>query len=344
VDFVADHVAETFFLDEAKGRQQALRPSELHRAIRNAYQIRSNYVHMLEPIPDFLRLLRLPDSDVFKWGVEPFLTFAGLLRVVHHAVGQFIERGECLKQETYAWRRDLPGTVTLPVAPQYWIWNTEGFQPKQAHARLSGFLFVFQNLVIDNTLSVDLSKLMQEYERLLPSVKKVYKVAMLALYKLFNSIVPHENRSPSFERIMKDERRVFDECGIEMLVSHFLLEESPPWSLEECASALERYRERRFAKRTIAIPVLLELALTAWIANGWLQKGNDSEYKKWAHVAYLEATGIENVQEYIGRRGSEKAVLDPVWIGSRGCKGGEQASTTAEVNAKRESPNGSTTE
>lgn len=324
-EFVQAHITDRFFVEEAAGREQALRPSELGRALKNTYRIRSRYVHMLEPIPDFLRLIQLPVADVFRWDSEPYLTFGGLLRVVHHVIGQFIEQGECLQQEDYNWRQDLPGIIMLKLAPQYWIWNTQGVQPDQAVARLSGFLGMFQEFLTDAKPLVDLSDLMREYERLLPSAQKKDKTSMLALYKLFNALAPPDKRSPSYDVVMKREQSLYDECGMEMLLVRMLLEETPPWSLEECTKTVETFHRERFGKRTVTVPVLIELALTTWIANGHLRGGNLSEYDRWARIAYLEATGIEVVQKYIATQVAERAALDPIWIGTRCRKKGEEA-------------------
>ncbi|NLX95318.1 MAG: hypothetical protein GXY83_04005 [Rhodopirellula sp.] len=317
-EFVASHVSDDFYTAEAKGRQQATRPCELTRALRNTYQVRSKYVHTLEPLPDYLRMLRLPDSDLFRWDNEPYFTVSGLLRVVHHAIRQFIERGEYLKQETHNWRSDLPGIITLKLAPKYWIWKTEAFQPETAQARLSGFLSMYQEFLTEKTPVADLNSLLHEYEHLLPSTKKEHRIAMLALYVLFNRLAPPANRSPRYEEVLKEHWRIMEECSIETLIVRALTEEGLPWPVEQCAAAVERFRQGRFAKRALVVPVHLEMALMAAIANECLESGNLGAYDTWSRLAYLEAAGLDAVQDHIGKRASEKSPFDHRWIASGG--------------------------
>lgn len=316
-DFVQAHITDAFFVEQAAGREQALRPSELGRALKNTYTIRSRYVHMLEPIPHYLRLLQLPAADVFRWDSEPYLTFGGLLRVVHHVIGQFIEKGEYLEREDYNWRQHLPGIITLKLAPQAWIWHTQGFQADHAVARLAGFLEMYQEFLTDSKPVVDLSDLMREYERVLPCAEKKDKIPMLALYRLFNALAPPDKRSPSYEAIIRREQRLYAECAVEMLVVRMLLEETIPWSLEECTKAVETFHRQRFGRRVVTLPVLIELALITWLANGHLRAGDRSEYDRWARMGYLEVTGIEVVQRHIQTQVAKGAAFDPVWIGTR---------------------------
>ena len=323
-EFIATHISETFYIDEAKGRQQAVRPSELRRALQNTYYMRSGYVHMLKPIPSHLRVLRLADSDVFRWGAEPHLTFSGLLRVARHTIAQFIERGKYVEREDYDWRQDLPGIITLKMAPQYWIWRADGFRPEHAHQRLSGFLAMFQEYLTDNKALTDLTDLMGKYEQLLPTAKKDDKVAMLSLYALFNRVADEERRSPRYEEMMKQHGSLLDECRIETVVVRMLIEESLPWSAEEVAEALDGHRSGRFAKKAVHVPVLIEVALAAWIANEHLNRENNTEYDRWSHIALLEATGIQDVQDHIRDRMSRREAFDSVWIATRGRMTSEQ--------------------
>ncbi len=323
-EFIAAHISETFFTDEANGCQDAIRPSELRRALRNAYYIRSKYVHLLKSIPGHLRMLRLPDSDVFRWGAEPHLTFSGLLRVARHAISQFIERGECVEREGYDWRRDLPGIITLKMDPQYWIWRTDDFQPKYAHQRLSGFLAMYQDYLTDNKGVTDLTDIMGKYEQLLPMAKKDDKAAMLALYALFNGLATEAKRSPRYEQTMKQHGSLLDECRIETVVTRILSGQSLPWSVENVAETLEEHRNRRFAKTSIQIPVLIEISLTAWIANENLNRGNTVEYDRWSKIAFLEAAGMEDVQDHIKDRMASRETFDPMWIATRGRRTSKQ--------------------
>ncbi|NQT36410.1 MAG: hypothetical protein HQ581_02915 [Planctomycetes bacterium] len=336
VDFIANHVDDTFYVDEAESRQSAVTPSELRRALKNSYNLRSSYVHMLKPLPDYLRMLQLPDEDLFPWDNEPYLTFSGLIRIAHHAIRQFIERGEYVQTESYDWRAEVPGTITLKMAPQYWIGNTSGVQPEGAASRLSGFLSMFQGWLTHEKPVGNLCELMLAYERLLPHAKKEYKPAMVGLYFLFGALPLPENPSRHYQDVIERHRDILDERRMETLIVRLLVEDSLPWPVEECAAVLEEFNQTRFRKHSVTIPKLLELGLIVHTANAFLSAGNLQEYDRWARVAHLEAAGAKEVQEHIRQHISGKTAFDPVWI----VTGGRLDSTSQIANEKESETEG----
>ena len=140
VDFVESHIEQRFFEEDAEGAERPIRKSELRRALANAYQLRSSYVHALKPIHEHLRLPKLASHEVLIWEKEPYLSFAGLFRVAIHVLRSFIWRQPIADQEKIDWRSSLPGIVKFEVAPQYWIWRPENLTSKTATSVYSGFL------------------------------------------------------------------------------------------------------------------------------------------------------------------------------------------------------------
>lgn len=140
VSFVTAHIKPSYYIEEAGGRSRPVRKSEVERCLTNSYVMRSGYVHQLQPILSQLRIPQTAKCDVLVWDNEPYFTYNGLLRVVHHVIESFINAQTVVASEDFNWRQALPGIVEVQMAPEYWVWNPTTFAPDQARQRLSGSL------------------------------------------------------------------------------------------------------------------------------------------------------------------------------------------------------------
>lgn len=310
VDFIANHISDSFFIGEAVDIKNALRKSELKRALRNAYTMRSGYAHQLKPIQEQLKISQIADEDVFHWDNEPYLTFGGLTRLAYHVINHFIQKQEYLESEDYDWTKTLPGIVTVQMAPQYWIWKDEGFTASQATKKYSGFLSHLQEVTLSNGSLVDLRKLLEKYESLIPAAKKEEKISMLATYYLYNFRVAQNGRRPNYEEFLKQYEDVFNECCIEMMVVYLLSNQRWPWNVDNCVSHYNEYKENRFSKNALSIPISIELSLVVEIANMYLRSGEIDRYDKWLDIACLEASGKPNIQKFINECKSKQIEID----------------------------------
>ncbi len=310
INFITNHVSDSFFTDEAIDNKNALRKSELKRALRNVYTMRSKYAHQLKPIQEQLRIPQFAGGDVFHWNNEPYLTFGGLARLAYNVINNFIWKQKYLKSEKYDWPRDLPGIVTLEMAPQYWIWKYEEFVPSQATKRFSGFLSHIQEIVLSNDPLVDLRKLLEKYESLIPTAKKKDKIPMLAMYYLYNPYVVQEAKRPNYEEFLKQYEEVFKECCIEMMIVYLLSNQKWPWDVDKCVSHYNKYKENRFSKNALFVTTLIELSLIVEIANMYVRSGKIDRYEEWLDVALLEASGKPDIQKLINECKSKRVEID----------------------------------
>ncbi len=311
IDFITNHIHDSFFTDEAINIKFALRKSELKRALKNAYTMRSGYAHQLKPIRHQLKNSHIAKDDVFHWDNEPHLTFGGLVRLTHHVINNFIYEQEYLESEEYDWYNELPGRVVLNLAPQYWIWKHNGFAPSQATSRFSGFLQNLQEAIVSNGSLVDIGKLLEKYESIIPTVRKEYKIPMLAMYRLYNSIIsPDDAKRPNYEKFLEQYEDEFNECSIEMMLVYLLLKQNWHWDVETCVSTCNNYNKNRFSKNALSIPALIELSLIVEIANMYLKSGKIDRYDEWLDIALFEASGKPDIQKQIKELKSKRVKIN----------------------------------
>ncbi|MCK4391589.1 hypothetical protein KAX17_01620 [Candidatus Bipolaricaulota bacterium] len=299
IEFITDHIDRSFFIEEAPKTGRALRKAELARALRNAYQMRSAYTHQLEPIHELLRTTGFADGDVIHWKNEPYLTLAGLVRVVHHAISSFVRKQKIVEKEDIDWRSQLPGVIHVSIAPQYWIWKHEGFEPKNATSKLEGFLQQVESALVSGKSLTDLRDLMAIYEKLLPSVQGIIKLRMFALYSAYNLLVHEDGRTPDHEDVIAKYEDLFDECSIEAMLVLLILEREWPWESKALVKQWNLYMKQRYRRRGLAIPPQLELLVQVEIANAYLKAGSKPRHSMWLGRALLEAAGKPNLQALI---------------------------------------------
>jgi len=299
IGFVSDHVGDSFFQEEAVNIEMALRKSHLKRALRNAYIMRSKFVHQLTPILHQLRIPVIAKGDIFSWDGEPYLTLSGLLRLTLHVINNFIWRCESIEKEDFDWRQEIPGVVTMKLAPQYWVLNVDGFEPMEAATRFSGFLEqVYASYSRKESIS-DLRTLMKAFEDKIPKAKQTHKITLLAMYWLYNAIIKEDAKQPDWEKFLDQYSNEIMTCSMEMMIVRVLLFQDLPWFVEQCIDVFKDFNEKRFGKKSLEIPVMIEVALLVTIANH-ASRENRYQDRTWLlKTAIYEASGYIEIQRLL---------------------------------------------
>lgn len=300
IEFIESHVEDSFFMEEAQGRG-ALPKNALVKTLANLYDTRSGYVHSLRPIQEQLRLpLWGAKSDYFSWNHQPYLTFSGVVRLVRHVLLCFVARQPSLDKEEYpVWRSELPGFIEGEMAPRYWMARTDNLRKEQAVSRFNGFVSHFVTHIPEAPFTLpDVVPLLEQIEKLAGQSSPPDRRVWLCLYWLCNCVLSEEQRRPNWEQFLARYEAETEVCSIELLVCFVLLQCPIPWPGDECEQIFEQYLKRKFKARAINLPVILEVAIMAEIANLHLE-GDIDRFKYWIGRAILDAAGNKPGQEYL---------------------------------------------
>ncbi len=301
LDFVVSHLPDAFYEEDAEGVDRPVRPSELDRALKNAYRARSNYVHVLKPLIHQLKSRGIAEAEVFVWENKPYLTFNGLLRVARAVLLDFVDKQLYLEEEEHDWAPELPGLITLMPAGQLWIWNHDAFSPAKSAQWMSAFLEVWLQTVAskpdDEPVMPDLGKLLARFEALLGSASARQKRRMLVIHALYNLIIVP--KSPDHAAVLRANEDLFDPCNIESMVLTLLTGREFPWDAVECAEAYDAYANEKFVKDGLSLPVAVEVAIMACVAEIHREAGNPEASASWWRRARLESAGHPTWQEHI---------------------------------------------
>lgn len=334
--FVIHHIDESFYSEEANGIKSAVRPSQIRQALKNAYTLRSKYVHTLQKIEDHLRHSKLADGDVFVWEKEPYLTVAGLHRLVRHVVGRFIEKSDSIDTEEYNWRKGLPGIVNMRLAPEYWIGQHEhitvpmkkGLLGPIVNQKFWGFVNYLLALGCGKGGLPDLRGLLAKYEVLFDRANPVDRVRMLCTYGLYHTIIQETEKSENYQSILTKYKKEFDTCCLETIFYNLMTKGDFPWSRTEVEEVYSQFQAKRFSAKSAELPRALEIGLLAILANMALSEGNAEDFTRLIHAARLEASGMTQIQTRLQQCETSKIVVDSQLL--RELVFGERASPSAD--------------
>ena len=301
--FALEHLTPSFFREEAALTSSPVGRSDLDLALKNAYQIRSKYVHELHPLPKLLTNMPY-HADVTRIDGQPTLTFQGLARVARHVIFQVLSRAPNVSSETFNYRNALPNIITMPVAPQYWIWNADGYNKDNANQYLEGFLSQYVDYLQTDAAFTDIRPVLFKIESLVPNLNKVsQRLPMVSLYLMFSWFLPEEERTKNLDFI-GNYRDDFSTPSIESLLIHILTHQIPTWSLSELDELLNKYMKQRYHKQGLNIGVFFEAVITLWIAEKYRSEGNENRAKE------LIALAVENFPSNIQLRDFECSLIE----------------------------------
>ena len=135
-----DHLRPSYFRAEAHGLANPAERADLDSALRQAYNLRSRYIHELRELPKILTLPVPGDTVEVPFGHEVLLTFQGLSRLARHVIATFIQRQPKVDREEYDYSQERAGILQMQMAPQYWIGDVADLDRDSGRERLEGFL------------------------------------------------------------------------------------------------------------------------------------------------------------------------------------------------------------
>jgi hypothetical protein len=295
--FVTDHTSEEFFTTDAEKINVAVKRSHLLQSVKSAYNMRSSYVHSLEPL--FKQLKVSYDVEYIEWDRKLLLTYNGLFRLTHHVISHFIynppETNE--KDEQVDWRNELPGSVNFTLHPMFWFGKDHN--PESARDQLEAYLSMWEefHVVRGEALTLDtLSGLVTHYESILPQTNENLRKYMLSMYYIYNIT---ETERPQYKGIINAYKNFFETCKIESLVVIFFCHQRWDWELDECYNILKGHMQRKGTKGSVKVPVVLEVQMLLHLGNQFLNTNDDEKFRDLFQIALCELPGDPDAQALI---------------------------------------------
>ena len=337
-EFVLKHLDPSFFRAEAQAEANPVRSRTLPTVLESAYQSRSSYVHSLRELPRILTSVP-SHSDVIMIGEKPVLSFHGLARIARHVIHHVVAHAVKVEHEVFDYRQDLPNTVQLPLADQFWMWQAEGYRQETARQYLSAFLRQLAGFWGGGSAGItDIRPIIAKVERVVPGLAKPeQRLPLLVLYVLFHDTAALEYQQPGWSVFLNRYLTDFDAPSVENLILYVLTNQTPPWTLNEYEEIYQRYFKQRYSKNGLQYEALFETATTLSLAEAYRQDGNEVR----AYALVQEA--VENLPKHQRLLKFEAELSSPippiVWIEILlPQKAAEPAAEAAEPAAKAAEP------
>lgn len=292
-EFALGHIQSSYFREEAAGLINPIGRTDLHGALRQAYNLRSKHIHNLKELPKLLTA-GFHHGETFSVDRVTMLTFQGMTRLVRHVITEYIEQQPKVESEVYDYRAERAGIVRVPLAPKYWIGRTEGLSVSSGRSRLEGFLSQIATCIQNDvdTDVTDLRKLLVEVGKLLPNMSETNRSPFLMLYTLFNELVIPEMKMEQYEKVQRRYQSEIERPSVESMVLHLLLGTIPKWSMEKHQAVHDAYLRGQSRRDCLKLPPILRASLSLALAERHRVTGKTEQ------ALALISTAVENYPGY----------------------------------------------
>ena len=316
--FVEKNIGNYFF-DNKQGRR-SIGKDEFDIALVNAYNSRSQYVHMLKPLMKHLTQASFSkSSDIFEFDHKIYFTYSGLLRVTRDVIYNYTFSLPEVEQESFDWRGEIPGSLEIEVAPYFWIWKMDYESGVYAKRKLEGFIecFVYYK---NNIPKMD--ELIRMYMSHLDNMKLDNKIAAFTLACLYVGKIGNieEETRNEFLKVFHKNQKLFETCSIYSFIIMIMrvnldFDMQIEWKMETCEEVVKRYCKNRFKSKNIKLPKEIETMIYLVMAKGYKEEGNEDKRIFWIQKAYDNSNNSPRIQEIIknGKDEDPNQLIDQIW-------------------------------
>lgn len=286
-DFAFHYIDPSYFREGAVDRVGVLGRLDMRDALKEAYQLRSRYVHKLKRLPDHLSI-DMSYGEGARVEHRTFLTLEGLARVARHVIMEFVAREPKVETELYDFSLERHGIVRGQLAPEYWIGRPEALAADSGRVWLEGFLQQFAAHLQSGAKMTDLTAALSKVVTMLPTLSEKQRLPFLVLYCLYGQIVPAENQPPNFKEIVWQHQAQIAAPSVESLAAYLLVNVPCGWTLETHQEEHDQYFRQRNGAKGFRAPAVFEAGFTLALAERYRLAG-DAE-----HAQGLLAFAAEN--------------------------------------------------
>lgn len=297
-DFIISKIEASYFRTSDVASNHAVTRHEMPLALRQAYGLRSQYIHSAKPLPDALTMPR-GHGEIVEIERRPVFTIQGLARVTRHVIRSFVADGPKVETEEYDYSLERAGIVSMQMAPQYWV-GRPLVDANHAHMRLEGFLSQLAAFERGdaNAKLTELREMLGDVERIFPQTKEHLKPTLYVLYVVYNAMVLETYRRPNWQVFMEKHAATFNRPSADVLIARTLLGSTDGWSLSTHQDAYDQYWLERATTSGLHAPRLFEAAAALALAERYRLDGNYDLCRQLIAEAVECHPGHESLREF----------------------------------------------
>jgi hypothetical protein len=260
IDFSIEHLPHDFFSSVDELSPLPIGKIDLPEALRNAYSIRSKYMHELLALPDELKYQEYR-AQMVEIDCLTLLTFQGLSRLARSIIIEFVKRQEVVKSESYNYLHEIPGIRRARLTPELWITQPECISIGSGSDFLNGYLLLFRKLYISGCKEklLNISASLAAALRLYPNMSNAQKLPYAILHRVWNLVCGQDSRKIQPE--LEDDPgyvKLTEEPSIESLLTHAVIGNDTGWSEPNHTRIFKSYFKKRETGKVMRLPRDLE--------------------------------------------------------------------------------------
>lgn len=259
-DFSIEHLPDDFFKTVEESAPLQIGEIDLPEALRNAYSIRSKYMHELLALPEELKH---HDSRAQMAVIDSrtLLTFQGLSRLARSVILEFVKRQDVVKSEPYNYTYEIPGVIRARLAPEMWITNPNNVSINNGSDFLEGYLLIFRNYYISGgeqkflNIYASLDAALKLYPNMSDTQKRPYAI----LHRVWNGMCGEQSLKIQLDLESNPEYiKLTEEPSLESLLAHAVVGNDTEWSESDHTRVFNSYFRKRETGKVMRLPRDLE--------------------------------------------------------------------------------------
>jgi hypothetical protein len=285
-------ISPEYYRTEAVGVLRPPPSADVERMLGIAYDIRSRRSHVLQDLGEEAWGFSDGAEVAFEPNFERIFTLAGLWRLVRHVVRRYVADTPKAEAEPWDYRMSLPGIITAPLAPQYWIGQDLG--AAQALQRFNGVadaLIAWHSGHNDEGFSLD--RVAAKIETLVPPMPdSETKTALIAIHRLWHEWTDPGTHRPEARTFIETYEGCLQEPSPTAFTVATLSNFAPrEWTLQEWADLADARRAERVAGKAAPLPAKIDALLHLKAADWMEAEGRHDEALTYAANAVEECPG-----------------------------------------------------
>lgn len=311
VHFVLDHVDASYYREGAIGAASPVRKVDTERLLKWAYSARSQNVHRLADIKERYWIFPdRPETADAEDGTK-ILTLEGMRRLAYHVIVNYVRRAPKGVVADFDWRRDLPGTARVAMAPQYWIHRADGLTKERAELYFTGMVELAIEATTGRGHMIEMDEGLSKIESLVPTIGNgPEKAALVGIYAIFERLVGDQRPRGTAASFMETYFPSLAGSPVIHLVVDMLTDGLDEWADSDVVAAADLRHEDRGKRRHLDLPRELDAGIQALAAQVNAEVGNFERAAIYAARAVEELPGNEQLVEWEENLEHAAAALD----------------------------------
>ncbi|RCX06236.1 MULTISPECIES: hypothetical protein [Kosakonia] len=248
--------------------------NELRIATKNAYNLRSKYVHILKPLPT-----EISEPYNLDYCVEvddkPHLTFNGLSAVTREVILKFVNDMPVCKKENIDILKIIPGVRFARMSELYWMNDVRALVKGNYISILNAVLSRIEHGIVTEKHEIpNMQPIVNEIGNRLKTENNKDDIRILMSILILLSGIYKFTLDDTYEKTIQKHSYIYESKGIEMLLINTMFGKKLE-SINEYYTSFKEYANFKYQKNKLKLSEFFESLICANLVNHFSDNPNN---------------------------------------------------------------------